>query len=31
MDPDWHEVMVTANIDIFEMYPEKSASYLKSL
>jgi hypothetical protein len=31
MDPEWHEAMVNANIDIFEMSYEESVSYFKSL
>jgi hypothetical protein len=31
MDPEWHEVMVNANIDIFEMTYEESVSYFKHL
>jgi hypothetical protein len=31
MDPEWHEVMVNANIDIFEMSYEESVSYFKRL
>jgi hypothetical protein len=31
MDPEWHEAMVNANIDIFEMYYEESVSYFKRL
>jgi hypothetical protein len=30
-DPEWHEAMVNANIDIFEMSYEKSVSYFKHL
>jgi hypothetical protein len=30
-DPEWHEAMVNANIDIFEMTYEESVSYFKSL
>jgi hypothetical protein len=30
-DPEWHETMVNANIDIFEMTYEESASYFKCL
>jgi hypothetical protein len=29
--PEWHEAMVNANIDIFEMTYEESVSYFKSL
>jgi hypothetical protein len=29
--PEWHEVMVNANIDIFEMSYEESVSYFKRL
>jgi hypothetical protein len=29
--PEWHEAMVNANIDIFEMFYEESVSYLKRL
>jgi hypothetical protein len=28
-DPEWHEVMLNANIDIFEMSYEESVSYFK--
>jgi hypothetical protein len=31
MDPEWHEAMVNANIDIFEMTYEESVSYFKRL
>jgi hypothetical protein len=31
MDPEWHEAMVNANIDIFEMYYEESLFYFKRL
>jgi hypothetical protein len=31
MDPDWHEAMVNANIEIFEMSYEESVSYFKCL
>jgi hypothetical protein len=31
MDPEWHEVMVNANIDIYEMTYEESVSYFKRL
>jgi hypothetical protein len=31
VDPEWHEAMVNANIDIFEMSYEESASYFKRL
>jgi hypothetical protein len=31
MDPEWHEVMVNANIDIFEMSYEESVSCFKRL
>jgi hypothetical protein len=30
-DPEWHEVMVNANIDIFEISYEESVSYFKCL
>jgi hypothetical protein len=30
-DPEWHEVMVNANIDILEMCYEESVSYFKRL
>jgi hypothetical protein len=30
-DPEWHEAMVNANIDIFEMTYEESVSYFKCL
>jgi hypothetical protein len=30
-DPEWHEAMVNANIDIFEMSDEESVSYFKRL
>jgi hypothetical protein len=30
-DPEWHEAMVNANIDIFEMTYEESVSYFKHL
>jgi hypothetical protein len=30
-DPEWHEVMVNANIDIFEMYHEESVSHFMQL
>jgi hypothetical protein len=30
-NPEWHEVMVNANIDIFEMTYEESVSYFKRL
>jgi hypothetical protein len=30
-DPEWHEAMVNANIDIFEMTYEESVSYFKRL
>jgi hypothetical protein len=30
-DPEWHEAMLNANIDIFEMTYEKSVSYFKRL
>jgi hypothetical protein len=30
-DPEWHEAMVNANIDIFEISYEKSVSYFKRL
>jgi hypothetical protein len=29
--PEWHEAMVNANIDIFEMNYEESVSYFKRL
>jgi hypothetical protein len=29
--PEWHEAMVNANIDIFEMTYEESVSYFKRL
>jgi hypothetical protein len=29
--PEWHEAMVAANIDIFEMSYEESVSYFKRL
>jgi hypothetical protein len=29
--PEWHEAMVNANTDIFEMSHEESVSYCKSL
>jgi hypothetical protein len=29
MDPEWHEVMVNAIIEIFEMSYEESVSYFK--
>jgi hypothetical protein len=29
--PEWHEVMVSANIDIFEISYEESVSYFKRL
>jgi hypothetical protein len=29
MDPEWHEAIVNANIDIFEMSYEESVSYFK--
>jgi hypothetical protein len=29
--PEWHEAMVNANIDIFEMSYEDSVSYFKRL
>jgi hypothetical protein len=29
--PEWHEAMVNANIDIFEMSNEESVSYFKRL
>jgi hypothetical protein len=29
--PEWHEAMVNANIDIFEMTYEESVSYFKGL
>jgi hypothetical protein len=31
LDPEWHEAMVNANIDIFEMSYEESVSCFKSL
>jgi hypothetical protein len=31
MDPEWHEAMVNANIDIFEMSYHESVSYFKRL
>jgi hypothetical protein len=31
VDPEWHEAMVNANIDIFEMSHEESVSYFKCL
>jgi hypothetical protein len=30
-NPEWHEAMVNANIDIFEMTYEESVSYFKCL
>jgi hypothetical protein len=30
-DPEWHEAMVNANIDIFEMCYEESVTYFKRL
>jgi DNA-binding GntR family transcriptional regulator len=30
-DPEWHEAMMNANIDIFEMSYEESVSYFKRL
>jgi hypothetical protein len=30
-DPEWHEAMVNANIDIFEISYEESVSYFKRL
>jgi hypothetical protein len=30
-DPEWHEAMVNANIEIFEMTYEESVSYFKCL
>jgi hypothetical protein len=30
-NPEWHEAVVNANIDIFEMSHEESASYFKRL
>jgi hypothetical protein len=30
-NPEWHEAMVNANIDIFEMTHEESVSYFKRL
>jgi prephenate dehydrogenase len=29
MDPEWHDAMVAATIDIFEMTYEESVSYFK--
>jgi hypothetical protein len=29
--PEWHEAMVSAKIDIFEMYNEEAVSYIKRL
>jgi hypothetical protein len=29
LNPEWHDVMVNANIDIFEMSHEESVSYFK--
>jgi hypothetical protein len=31
MDPEWHEVMVNANIDIFEISHAESVSHFKRL
>jgi hypothetical protein len=31
LDPEWHEAMVNANIDIFEKSDEESVSYFKRL
>jgi hypothetical protein len=31
MDPEWHEAIVNANIEIFEMSYEESVSYFKRL
>jgi hypothetical protein len=31
MDSEWHDPMVNANIDIFEMSYEESVSYFKHL
>jgi hypothetical protein len=31
VDPEWHEAMVNASIDIFEMSYEESISYFKRL
>jgi hypothetical protein len=31
LDPEWHEVMVNPNLEIFEMSYEKSVSYFKRL
>jgi hypothetical protein len=31
MDPEWHEAIVNAKIDIFEMSYEESVSYFKRL
>jgi hypothetical protein len=31
VDPEWHEAMVNANIDSFEMSYEESVSYFKRL
>jgi hypothetical protein len=30
-DPEWHEAMVNANIDVFELSCEESVSYFKHL
>jgi hypothetical protein len=30
-DPEWHEAMVNANVDMFEMSYEESVSYFKYL
>jgi hypothetical protein len=30
-NPEWHEAMVSANIDIFEMSYEESVSYFRCL
>jgi hypothetical protein len=31
VDPEWHEAMINANIDIFEMSYEESVSYFRRL
>jgi hypothetical protein len=31
MNPEWHEVVVNAKIDIFEMFHEESVTYFKNL
>jgi hypothetical protein len=31
LDPEWHDVMVNPNLEIFEMSYEKSVSYFKRL